>query len=374
MKKLLLYILVSVISWPLFSEPLYSPTWGFKIDLPEGYEYSSGDGISKFSFSGPMNAQFDLTIYKDTYASMKNLVDDVHLRLKNQGEVSYFEYREKLAALIEIRTSDFTGWGLCVELEAEAGKNQPLLLALAYGTARNANLELYHLSALDSIAPSRSEFRYPGPIVEFGYPRGEYKKIPVANTGLEVFIRENDAEAAQALVDREFALLRNYLFLDTWKEAWIRYYRTIYRDSFDRLTDAAFQLERAWQVPKAQGNSSLDFAGKALTYVQGFKYERNLEGSDFMNLVSAVTGGSGDCDSRAMLWAIILTQANIPAAIMVSREHSHAMGLADIEGQGARFQTGGKKWLVAETTATVGIGLIAQEQSAIEAWLGVLFE
>jgi hypothetical protein len=115
-------------------------------------------------------------------------------------------------------------------------------------------------------------------------------------------------------------------------------------------------------------------AQKALTFVQGFKYERHLDGSDFVNLVSAVTDGRGDCDSRVMLWAIILANADIRAAIMVSRNHSHAMGLADIAGTGARFEAHGTKWLVAESTDHVDIGLIAQDISDIESWLGVIFE
>jgi hypothetical protein len=75
-----------------------------------------------------------------------------------------------------------------------------------------------------------------------------------------------------------------------------------------------------------------------------------------------------------MLWAIILAQTNINTAIMVSRNHSHAMGLADIAGIGARFEAGGTRWLVAETTAKVEIGLIAQDVSDIESWLGIIFE
>jgi hypothetical protein len=282
---------------------------------------------------------------------------------------------------MEIRFDNYSGWGLGVELGKEAGVNtaapdaQPaLLLALAYSSAGNSNMDIYHLSALDSIAPSQAEVFYPGPIMEFSYPRGELVKIPLAFTSLEAWIRENDAEAAQVLIEREFALLRNYIFLDNWREAWIRYYRAIYRDSHDRLVDVVFQLERKWFNPELNRNLNRDFAAAALAYVQGFHYERDLNGSDFVNLVSAASEGRADCDSRAMLWAMILNQANIPAAMMVSREYSHAMGLADIEGQGARFEVDGKRWLVAETTAAVDIGLIAQEQSAIEAWLGITFE
>jgi hypothetical protein len=146
----------------------------------------------------------------------------------------------------------------------------------------------------------------------------------------------------------------------------------IYRDSWERLTDAAFQLERHWNTDG--GQPDLELAKKALRWVQGFKYERDLMGSDFVDPVSAAIEGRGDCDSRALLWAVILAQANIPASIMVSREYSHAMGLADIPGPGARFEAGGKKWLVAETTARVDMGLIGKDVSDIAGWIAVLFE
>jgi hypothetical protein len=74
-----------------------------------------------------------------------------------------------------------------------------------------------------------------------------------------------------------------------------------------------------------------------------------------------------------MLMAIILNQANTPAAMMVSREYGHAMALTDLPGIGARFESGGKKWLVAETTSKVPIGLIAADMSDPEDWLGIFF-
>jgi hypothetical protein len=373
LKRGLSFIVLFTILFPLWGETVYSPTWGFRLDLPEGYGFFEGDGRDHFSFEGPLGARFDIAVYSGTYKNMDDLLADVNIRLKNRGEASFYKYREKPAALLELQFDKFSGWGLCLELgKAEEGKAAPFLLALAYGTGQDASL--FHMSALDSIAPSKAETRYPGPIMEFAYPRGERKKTAVAGTGLEAWIWEKDAEAAQALVDREFALLRHYQFLENWQEAWIRFYRAIYRDSWDRLIDAAFQLERNWQPSISDKAGDRGLAQKALGWVQGFDYERDFEGSDFVNLVSAVTEGKGDCDSRAMLWAIILAQADIPAAIMVSREHGHAMGLADIGGQGARFEAAGKKWLVAETTAEVDIGLIAQEVSGIESWLAVVFE
>ncbi|MDR0876848.1 MAG: hypothetical protein LBN21_02255 [Treponema sp.] len=391
-------VLLSVFLLCFFYRPLYGETmgsaWGFRIDPPEDYEYADGDGKNTFSFAGPDGAMFDLSVSRGKFRTMKDLVNDINLRIKNKGDVSFFEYHDKLAALIELNFSvngnaagrgtatgippaalSMAGWALCVELappeDAGAGETPPLLLALAYGPAARRDLQLLHISCLDSIAPSAAEQHCPGPITESVIPRGKLKKTPLAGLGIEALIAEHDAEAAQYLVDREFAILKRYEVSPLWKEAWMRFYRTIYRDSWDRLADAAFQLERRWNIPETENRA---LGEKALAWVQGFKYERDRIGSDFVNLVSAAAEGRGDCDSRSMLWAIVLAQADIPAAMMVSKEYSHAMGLADLSGTGARFEAEGKKWVVAETTAKVALGLIGKEVSDIEGWIGVIFE
>jgi len=362
--------LLSVISLP--ASPLHSTTWGFRLDLPEGYEYIDGNNQDRYSFQGPNKAMFDIVVYNGVYKDVEQMANDVNRRLGNSGEVALFEYEGKQAALIDLHFKGYSGWGLCLELTKNAAAAKaPFLCALAYSPSSGADMDLFHISALDSIAPSDLEARRPGPVMEFSYPRGETIEIPIKGTTISALIRENDAEAAQALVDREFNLLCNYENTPGWQQAWIRFYRTIYRDSWDRIINALFRLEREWN--SGQGLGERAFAEKALAFVQGFSYERDLEGSDFVNLVTAVTEGRGDCDSRSMLWAMILEQADIPSAIMVSRGHSHAMGLADVPGGGARFETGGKKWLVAETTDKVGIGLISADKSDIESWLGVIF-
>jgi len=362
--------LLSVTSLP--AAPLHSTTWGFTLDLPEGYEYTDGNNQDRYSFQGPNKVMFDIVVYNGVYQDVEQMANDVNRRLGNSGEIALFKYEGKSAALMDLHFKDYSGWGLCLELSknTEAAKT-PLLCALAYSPSSGADMDLFHISALDSIAPSDLEARRPGPVMEFSYPRGETIEIPIKGTAISALLRENDIEAAQALVDREFNLLRNYENAKNWQQAWIRFYRAIYRDSWDRIANALFRLEREWNSDAGQGGRA--FAEKALSFVQGFNYERDLEGSDFVNLVTALSEGRGDCDSRSMLLAMILDQADIPAAMMVSRNHSHAMGLADVPGGGARFETGGKKWLVAETTDKVGIGLISADKSDIASWLGVIF-
>jgi len=372
MKRLFLFLLVIPVF--LSAEAMYSPTWEFFIDPPEGYEYIDGNDKDRFSFSGPGDAMLDLVVYDGTYPSIQDLVSDVNRRIGNNGEFDFFSYHGRQAVLIKLTFGTFDGWGLCIEL-GDSTTRTPFLLALAYGPANLRELELFHVSALDSIAPSPAERRYPGPLIEYSYPRGEAKSAALATGGISATVYENDAEAAQVLIEREFLLLQNYRDTPLVQEAWSRYYRFIYRDSYDRVTAAAAALARSLGGYSADNDEAKRaFAQRALIFVQGFKYERDLSGSDFVNLVSAVTEGRGDCDSRAILWAIILSHADIRGAFMLSSHYSHAMGLAEIAGPGARFESGGTNWLVAETTANVDIGLISEEQNDPQYWFAVIFE
>ena len=367
----------------LFSSPLYSPSWGFTVDLPEDYEYQGGDGKDQFSFENPDGAKFDIRVYgaaQAQYSSVEEMAKSVQAQLKSTGSMDSFTYRGKNACLLELAFllpggSPMAGWALCVEL-AQTGAARPLLLAMAYGpaekTGRSDNdLSYLHFSALDSIAPEESDLLVPGPITDYSYPREVRFKTPIFGLDLYAWIFEDDAEASQALIDREFKVLRRHENASDWQEAWIRFYRAIYRDSFDRLTDIAFQVERKLNVPSLEER---EFADAVLKWIQSFTYERELFGSDFINLVSAAADGRGDCDNRSMLWAIVLKQAGTKSAIMVSRSLSHAMGLADLGGTGARFELNGEKLLVAETTADVSTGLINRDYSDIENWLGISFD
>jgi len=360
-----------------FADAMYSPTWGFFIDLPEGYEYVDGDARDRFSFAGPEGLMFDLVVYNGTYNSMPELINDVNRRLNNRGDFDFFQYSGRQAALLKLTFGSFDGWGLVLELDSPDGnsRQRPMLLALAYAPANGIDFSIFHLSALDSICPSFVERYYPGPIMEYDFPRGEPRLTSLALNGLNAIIRENDAEAAQVLIEREFSILQAYMYSPYLQDATIRYYRSIFRDSYDRIMNpVSVIIHNFGGFFVFTDDQKRTFAQSILTFIQGFTYERDLSGSDFLNLVTVITEGRGDCDSRAMLFAIILSNANIRSAMMISYSFSHAMGLADLTGYGARFESYGTNWLVAETTDFVDIGLIALEQSDPRYWFSIIFE
>jgi len=379
------------------AEELYSPTWGFYLDLPEGFEYATGDGKNRFSFmDADSGVSVDIVAYAaGRYESPEVLANDVVKRLLAEAETALFDYRGRRAAITQLAFSSqngpVEGWALALELgglELAAGK-RPILLALAYGPApsgddpASSNSEQILFSALDSIAASPEDRLGPGPVSVFSWPPSERRTVNLQVAGIttQATIDTDDAVAAKALVDREFKVLVDYNDSPKWKEAWSRFYRTIWRDAYSRLADISFAVERAISLravatksPGSDGAASQRVLAEGiLEWVQGFKYERDLLGSDFVDLPSTATETRGDCDSRALLMAIILQHANTDAILMVSREYGHAMAAVATEGSGARFSHGGTQWIVAETTAKVGLGMIGQNVSDPQKWLAIDF-
>ena len=169
------------------------------------------------------------------------------------------------------------------------------------------------------------------------------------------------------MAEREYHVLTRYLDSETlWQDAWARYYRMVYRESAARLD--AFTDAFAKTLPK---DNPTEIARRVLSWVQGFLYERDFAGIDFVPPLDAAFEQRGDCDSRAMVMAIILERLGIDAVLMVSRTYSHAMLAVDVPGGGQRFTYLGKGYLVAETTAKIGIGMIDPSQTDLSQWLGV---
>ncbi|MDR2746787.1 MAG: hypothetical protein LBB77_05000, partial [Treponema sp.] len=202
----------------LYPDPYSSSQDGFRFDLPPGYQMTGKQG-RRFSFLNPQGSVFEIAA-EPGQGEPETLLGRTLSRLGNRGELESFDYHGRKAALARLDFAmggkAYLGWGLCLERE----KDQ--LLALAYGPRENSQ-ELFHLSVLDSIAPTAAEQLYWGPVTEYTWPRGEQRETPLYNSGVSAMIAAGDAEAAQGLVDREFQVLKEFTGSPQWQEAWRRF-------------------------------------------------------------------------------------------------------------------------------------------------------
>jgi len=212
--------------------------------------------------------------------------------------------------------------------------------------------------------------RSPGPLSQYILPwpatRNETRKVEFGGESFELPFSSDESEHVAGTAGREFRVLEAYGETeDLWKAAWARCYRMIFRESARRLDRLTLEIARL--LP----DDPTEAARRMLAWVQGFTYVRDTEGIDFVEPLVAAYEARGDCDSRAVVMAAVLERLGVDSILMLSRDYSHAMAAFDVPGGGQRFPFGGKEWLVAETTAKVGIGLVAAKQSDWKKWLGV---
>jgi hypothetical protein len=348
---------------------------GFFVDMPAGFTLKEGDGKTRFSFEDPNGGmEFDIRVYEaERFPASEAMAEDVATRLKSEGERESFPYEGRQAVLAELRFalngSAMRGYGMFLAgRKAEKG-----FALLAYCDERK--FEAYAdfiLSCIDAFSVDRAARRDPGPISQYLLPwpadRKETKQVNLPGN-LKVGLPWSPEEAQQETdtAGREYRVLNTYAQNEKlWVDAWSRFYRMVFRESAARLDRLAIEISRG--LPP---NDPTESARRLLAWVQGFVYERDPKGIDFVTPMVGAYEARGDCDSRAVVMAAILERLGVDCVLMVSHEYSHAMLAVDVPGGGQRFPWKGKQYLVAETTAHVGLGMIASTQTDWGKWIGV---
>ena len=255
-------------------------------------------------------------------------------------------------------------------------KASPLIVAvLSFSSADKAELlNDYILSALDSFSLNQAGRTQPGPVSSYYYASFGSRDIRPARTQFEGTpvrwqVDMTEVETSQLLIEREARILADYKpQAEETMEAWRRFYRMIYRDCYSRLDETAELLSRRFSV----SDDPRTTAQRILSWLQEFNYRRT-EGSDLITPLHAAAFEDGDCDSRAMLYSILLHHMGIDSFIMVSAIYGHGMAAVDVPGPGARMPYGNRAYLVAETTENVDIGMIAADMADPTKWVVVPF-
>ncbi len=374
-RRLFLFVFLTLSAVLLFSKEL-----GFfdtcSVYLPEGWEVL-GNEPDKVTFTDPTKtAYLQIKEYPgNTYTSAQAIYKAILSKLKATGEGSAFLYetRDSWFGNISFTASGYhyRGFVACINDE----RADYVVLSFSSDSSFNSFHD-FILSAMDSFALDDAGRLSPGVVSQYYYPvPGPSKSIGYLTIDDKKFLftydkQENDA--SQVVVEREARILVTYTSSRYIDAAWIRYYRMLFRDNYRRLDNTSAILGEHL-ADNFSSLSDLEKSTLLLSWIQGYAYYRTGTLSDFLSPVTCLVQEKGDCDSRALLYVILLRHYGIDAILMVSSAYSHSMAGVDVDGKGARFVLDKVSYLVAETTDEVAIGRIDQKMADPAKWLGISF-
>src|SRR5574344_289988 len=377
---------------PLCAEMVTDSDYGWSLDLPEGFAVAdqTEDGMSYLFQHDRMPVFLAVKLHeKGTYDAAEKAVTDTVAKLPSGActGTSSFTWRNQDCAICTFTMSlddakkgntPYQGWAVSAQLPLTAAN----IVLLCYADQKIENdCEQFIMSVLNSLAVDRGSYFEPGIIASYAYPQTERKNITLEINGhnIQTQLGKDDVEASEFAVNCEYAVLTLYANNDKWQEAWQRYYRAVFRDSYGRLRQASFDIHNALSQDAQQLNPQAPDEGMAqllLAWTQGFSYAREKNQAAFTSLPAALTGTGSDCDSRSLLLCALLENMGTKTALFVSREYSHAVFGADVQeadkSQNARMAAGGASFLLGETTAKgVKMGQIARDMSDPKKWIPV---
>ncbi|MBQ5998666.1 MAG: hypothetical protein IJL70_04270 [Treponema sp.] len=380
-----IFLLSILLPAVLNAEEITDNDFNFSLDLPEGFKVAgyTPDGMSYQFRHDRLPVDFVMKIYnyEETVPANKVLAGTLKKLSATYEGIGTFTWSNRICAITTFSSKATSkngskGWATGIPLR----DGETVLVLICYADAEKADdCEQFIISSINSLAIGEESKKLPGIITTYAYGGSKVKNVLLSIKGknIQTSIDEEDAEANQFVIECEYAVLRLYAADPKWKEAWTRYYRTIFRDSYSRVQKTAFDIKSQFinyakkknpENPEAVINEIL------LEWVQEFPYERakDQKKSDFTNLPDILQGKGSDCDSRSMLVCCIMEQLGVKSELFISREYSHAVYGADLNLPGAKIATGGKEFLLNETTAKgIKPGLMAKDMSDTEKWIPV---
>lgn len=391
MRKIRIAFFVSVfllVFSNLFAEEITDPEFGYSLDIPEGFSVSeyTPDGMSYLFVHQNAPVSFLLKIYgSDKISSASEGFSFSMKRLNAKFSIDEIEWMNVPCAIGQFEMTlpnadeKSKGWGTSLTLP---GKNAFLVL-LCYTNEKDfEGWQNFIISSINSVCIDTESEESPGIITSYAFPKTQSENVSLNVEGflIETKIDKDDVEASRFVRDLEYSVLLLYQGHPKWKEAWIRYYRMIFRDSCGRLKNASLDIYSSLKsyAEKENPENPYVFVNETLlSWVQNMSYERNVESersSDFTDLISTMKGEGSDCDSRSLLMCALLKNMGAETCLFVSREYSHALYGVLLDIPGAKINVDGKNFLLCETTAkNVKPGLVAQSQSDSSKWIPVSF-
>ncbi|MFP4363833.1 MAG: hypothetical protein ACLFR1_08175 [Spirochaetia bacterium] len=381
MKKLFLlsvWVFSLLFSGNLFCEQVFVQEIGYYLELPAAWELLDAEDINHISFTDPNHAAvFQVWHFPiDSFSSVTAMVEQMGSFFSETWEAEDFLYSGNNAAFgnIHFQTGETTAVGKAVYLESENGYFW--ITGFAYESYFSA-YEDFLISCIDSFSLSPAYLLDPGPVSQFlrHQSQGNFEtaEFPFQNESHSVQIHSADIRINQEVIEREARILSTYAtgnMTERFLEAWKRYYRMVYRDTYTRLMPFARAVRRSI---RSSSTDSQRIPQVLLSWFQDFTYQRRGGTSDLDSPVNTVLTSGGDCDSRALAYVTMLQFMNIDSIFLVSHRFSHALVGVLTDHQGATFPYQGSDYVIAELTDNVDLGLIPRDMADPSAWVPIDF-
>lgn len=131
-------------------------------------------------------------------------------------------------------------------------------------------------------------------------------------------------------------------------EYWASVYRKLIYNNDDRLDNVASALKTHGQLIKLDKH---DMASFVLSFVQHIPYKIPGNNLGLLAPPQTVREGYGDCDSKSLLYALIMRKLGYNTVMYLNRAQSHAMAGVSVSATGKFLPYRGARYYFAETTA-----------------------
>jgi hypothetical protein len=368
-KTVFTYIFLFFLCLSLPAKELYVKDKGYCIDLPADWEELDTRDTAAMSFTDPAHTTiFQLFCFSANFFSdAQEILSFIKEQLNAQGEEAPFLYSNMQAyfADLSFSTKNYSVRGYFVLIN---GKNYDYVLMCFTQTKEYSLMHDFLLSSLDSFAPDAENKLLPGPISQFYYqfPGNNPVKTSIEFNGQPISFTydRNELEATEVVIAREARILATYPSVNI--DAWSRFYRLIYRDNYARFADLALNIHK---YLKSVSKDDVKLTSILLSWIQSFKYNNNNQLADLTSPLQAILSHAGDCDSRALVFVILLHSMKIDAVLLVSDRYKHCAAGVALNTTGAKFSFEGKSYLFAELTIQVALGMIAKDMADPSGWL-----
>ncbi|MBN2510329.1 MAG: hypothetical protein JXB03_08635 [Spirochaetales bacterium] len=336
------------------------------LDLPIGFQEAERSE-SRISFMYKDASAFvQVKHYPQGVDSLPSLAQEVMSKMGGTGEGVEYEYGSHPAWFGSFGFSHLETAYQSYACLLKTGNSAVVILAFA-PVDQFANYNDLLVSSIDSFSYPEDQQTFYGPIGAFDRffldPAPAIIPIHLHDMDISAKIPVGYTEAEDFVIQREARILNT----DGTVKGWKRFYRMIAKDVY---TDIA-PLSQAIRNSPLAGLDEGQFVSALLSYVQEFTYERSKTLADIHPGMQALLHSSGDCDTRSLLLLGLLNYFDIEGILLVSTVYMHGMAGVAVPYEGAGYLHNGVKYIIAETTERVDLGLIAADMADPANWIPV---